>query len=303
MRIGVDVGGTNLRVGVVIQNKVVFESRYQAEFSEYCHIHSSQDATQFVISSLEEAIRDVSTRYPGIEAIGIGFPGFVSPETGHVLQSPNLPGLLDVDISAPLSALLNVPVIIENDALAAAYGEYVCAPNPSGSLIYIGLGTGVGGGMIIGGKPFPGNHGVAMEVGHLIIEPGGRHCGCGNFGCLERYASASGVALTYTELTGSKDKSTAQIAELANLGDASARQAFERAGQALAQGLAHVLKVVDIPSVVIGGGLSASWNLIENSFFEHLDEDLIPALRNRISVSISTSGDQAGIIGAAALAG
>ena len=300
-QIGIDVGGTNLRIGVVNKHNVILEQRAQADFSVFCRERPANEAIDFILKTLAEAVREARARYPQISAVGIGFPGFIDPVNQHVAQSPNLPGLFDLDLVTPLTQMLGVPVVLENDALAAAYGEYIAANN-AGSMIYIGLGTGVGGGVILDGKPYPGAHGVAMEVGHIIIEPGGRPCGCGNRGCLEQYASASGVVLTYAELTGNRRLDAAHVAALATEGDASAMAAFSRAGDSLAQGLASILKVLDVPQVVIGGGMSQSWRFIREAFDARLEADLIPVLRGRVEVRISQSGDQAGILGAAMLA-
>jgi len=299
--IGVDVGGTNLRVGVVDNKSVIWEQRYHADFSGLCQRLQPAEALSAIHASLAEALGEAIRLNPTVSAIGIGFPGFINPSTQQVTQSPNLPGLLNADIAAPLSKLLNLPVVLENDALAAAYGEFVLA-GKGASLIYLGLGTGVGGGLVLNGKPYGGMNGVSMEVGHLTIVPNGRLCGCGNRGCMERYASASGVVLNYEEISG-KALDTLTIAALANRGDSQALQAYAQAGEALAQGLAHIMKVVDVTEVVIGGGLSLSWGLLQLAFASRLDTDLIPALRGKVHVSISCAGDQAGIIGAAMLAG
>lgn len=299
--IGVDVGGTNLRVGVVHQHHVVWEQRVQADFASFCRGRTPAEALDFILDTLAGAIQETRARYRQVTAVGIGFPGFIDPVRNVVSQSPNLPGLRDVDLVGPLTRILGVPVIVENDALAAAYGEFVIGKHPDNT-VYIGLGTGVGGGVVLGGKAFPGSHGVSMEVGHIITHPGGRLCGCGNCGCLEQYASASGVALTYAELTGMDGLDAALVAAFAREGDARALEAYAHAGDALAQGLATILKVLDVSRVIIGGGMSLSWHLMKPAFDKRLDADLIPALRGRVEICISESGDQAGIVGAAMLA-
>ncbi len=300
MLIGIDVGGTNLRVGVVDDHKVVWEERYHADFSGLCKSLPPAEALAAIQQSLAQSLTEALTLYPSVSAVGIGFPGFINPKSQHVLQSPNLPGLIDVDVISGLRSLLKLPVIIENDASAAAYGEYALSGKLH-SLIYIGLGTGVGGGLILEDKLYPGSNGFAMEIGHLCIVPDGRPCGCGNRGCMEQYASASGVALSYAEFAGINHDAH-QVAELAAAGDAHALSAYHRAGDALAQGLSHILKVLDVPDVLIGGGLSESWSLLQPAFESRLNQDLIPVLRGKIKVYHSTSGDQAGIIGAALLA-
>lgn len=310
--LGIDVGGTNLRLGVVecsdmhAQKKsvrVLEEMRFQADFSDLCK--SSADsptlAWQAILATIASAIDTVRKKYPQLAAVGIGFPGFIDPHTQRISQSPNLPGLKNVDLSADLSALVALPVITENDALAAAFGEFVAAAKSVDHLIYLGLGTGVGGGLILNRRPFQGQHGVAMEVGHIITTPNGRLCGCGNHGCMEQYASASGVSITYQAATG-EHCSAAEIAARANAGDKYAVAAYELAGISLAQALAHILKVIDVTEIVLGGGMSAAWPLMQQAFQQQLDKDLIPAQRGKVNVHLSTMGDQAGIVGAAMLA-
>jgi glucokinase len=299
-RIGVDVGGTNLRVAVVDGLKVVDEYRCHADFSAICHTNPPDAAWQQIIAITVEALQKMLEQHPDVASVGIGFPGFIDPVRGTVLQSPNLPGLRDVDLAGDLAAALQRPVVVENDANAAAYGEYKLHPQSVASLIFLGLGTGVGGGLIVDHKLITGTHGFAMEVGHLIVEPGGRLCGCGNRGCMEQYASASGVSLSYEAATGQVMETDA-IAGLAEQGDAHAQAAFNLAANALAQALAHILKVVDVQQVVIGGGMSKAWPLMQQAFRQRLDQDLIPVLRGRVDVRISNSGDHAGVIGAAHL--
>jgi glucokinase len=302
LRIGVDVGGTNLRVGVVRGLQVLWEYRHQADFSSICRNHSAQQALEKIIAELEAAIGQAREKYSAAASVGIGFPGFISPATGVISLSPNLPGLADADVAGPLAQRLKLAVVIENDALAAAYGEYLMMPQRPESLIYLGLGTGVGGGLILDGRPYPGEHGVSMEVGHIIVRPDGRPCGCGNRGCLEQYASASGVVISYRELADAAMDS-GQIAALAAQGDTHALEAFRVAADTLATALAHILKVIDVGTVVIGGGMSGAWPLLKARFADYLEAALIPALRGRIRVVLAQAGDQAGMLGAAYLAG
>ncbi|PKO47739.1 MAG: glucokinase [Betaproteobacteria bacterium HGW-Betaproteobacteria-22] len=304
--VGIDVGGTNLRVGVVeyspsLTPRLVDEIRFQADFSGLCKSHTPERAWREILAVMADAIGAVRNQHAGITAVGIGFPGFIDPLTQCIALSPNLPGLHGVDLSADLSALIKLPVVVENDALAAAFGEYVLQPNQTGNLIYLGLGTGVGGGLVLNGKPFQGQHGVAMEVGHIIVEEGGRPCGCGNFGCMEQYASASGVVKSYFDATRQR-LTAAEIASRAGAGDQSAEQAYQMAGKMLGKALAHILKVIDVTDVIIGGGMSAGWTFMQSAFTTQLDADLIPVLRGHVHVRVSTVGDQAGMLGAAMLA-
>lgn len=301
LRIGVDIGGTNLRVGVVDGLKIIHETRNYADFANLCKTNSADIAWQKIIAATAEILNGALSQYPQVVSIGIGFPGFIDPLNGHVAQSPNLPGLLNVNLAGDLSEVIKRPVIVENDALAAAYGEYQLLQIPvSEGLIFMGLGTGVGGGLIQAGKAVAGEHGFAMEVGHIITTPNGRLCGCGNHGCLEQYASATGISKSYEELSGHY-LAAHEIAEHVAQGDANAKQAYEIAAIALAQSLAHILKVLDVKRVLIGGGVSQAWHLMETSFNQQLNADLISVLRGRVQVEISSTGDKAGIVGAALL--
>ncbi|MFA6040842.1 MAG: ROK family protein [Methylophilus sp.] len=304
--IGVDVGGTNLRVGVFDCNQLLQETRFQADFSAICKQNPPDVAWQLILEAMAAGIQNVLKLYPDVQTIGIGFPGFIDPTTQTIAQSPNLPGLINVNLAHDLASKLGKTVVVENDANAAAYGEYCLADKPAGGLVYLGLGTGVGGGLILPNvkqqaKPYVGQHGCAMEAGHIIVEHNGRSCGCGNYGCMEQYASASGVSISYFNAT-QQQHSAAEIAKLAQAGDAFAILAYETAAQALAQALASILKVADVEHVVIGGGMVAAWGLMQNAFTQRLNQDLIPVLRGKITITSSIAQDVAGMLGAAMLA-
>jgi glucokinase len=305
--IGIDIGGTNLRLGVFEETKLLQELRFEANFSAIFKNNPPLDAWQKILTVTAEAIEAVLQTYPTVKAIGLGFPGFINPSTGVIASSPNLPGLQNVNLAKDLSSMLNRMmgtsrrVVVENDANAAAYGEYCLAGKPSGGLIYAGLGTGVGGGLILNGKPYAGQHGCAMEIGHVIVVPNGRACGCGNEGCMEQYASASGVVKSYYAAT-KKQNSAAEIAKFAKAGDLDAIQAYLLAANTLAEALASILKVLDVNNLIIGGGMAGAWDLMASAFNQRLHNDLIPVLRNQISVKISEAEDIAGMLGAAMLA-
>jgi glucokinase len=299
--IGIDVGGTNLRIGVFDGLVLLQEIRFQADFSLICKQNNPEIAWQAILDATANAIQNVLAQYPEVQHIGIGFPGFIDPQTSTIAQSPNLPGLVSVNLAKDLSRRLNKTIVVENDANAAAYGEYCLAGKPEGGLIYLGLGTGVGGGLILQGRPYAGSHGCAMEAGHIIVEHGGRLCGCGNHGCVEQYASASGVSISYYNATN-KQYTAAEIAQFAIADDEHAIHAYQVAAIALAQALASILKVVDVKNVVIGGGMVGAWSLMQSAFNQHLSQDLIPVLRGKILVSTSKAHDIAGMLGAAMLA-
>lgn len=300
-RLGLDVGGTNLRLGVFSDLTLVEETRFRANYSAICKEFPPTQAWQTILQVTVDAIRPLLDKYAGIRAIGIGFPGFIDPQSGVLAQSPNLPGLRDVNLGHDLGKLLGLPVRVENDANAAAYGEFCQLAQPVGGLLYLGLGTGVGAGLVVNDSVWAGQHGYALEAGHIIVVPDGRLCGCGNQGCVEQYASATGISRAYADLTG--QTMTAQdIARSAEHGDRHAQAVYADAGSKLAQMLASVLKVIDIENVVIGGGVVAAWPLLQPTFAQRLEHDLIPVLRGKIKVHVSTTGDIAGMLGAALLA-
>ena len=300
---GIDVGGTNLRIGIVMDTRVIYQRRFQADFARLCREHDLEVAWAGIIEAIASPLQEVLQAYPEVVSIGIGFPGFIDPTSGIVLQSPNLPGLYRVNLAADISARIGRPIVVENDAAAAAYGEYRLSTGIVNSLAYVGLGTGVGGGLVCDGRPYTGEHGAAMEVGHLTVEHGAvaRSCGCGNRGCLEQYASANGVTQSYKLATGI-DLDASRIANLARTGNEDALAAYQLAGAYLAQAVGHIAKILDVGHVVVGGGLSNAWDLMEEAFNAQLKNSLIPVLRENLVVRISTSGDEAGIIGAALLA-
>lgn len=304
--IGIDIGGTNFRLGVFEHLTLLSETRVQANLSTICKTNSAEEAWQRIIDLIASSIEEALSQHNTIRHIGIGFPGFIDPETGVLSESPNLPGIINVNLAQDLSQRLKLtskirPIIVENDALAACYGEYSLIRDKTDSLLYFGLGTGIGGGLVLSGKPYTGKHGMAMEVGHIIVTPKGRRCGCGNAGCVEQYASASGVELTYIEKT--KEELTAhQIANAARKGNQAARDAYALAGERLATAVAHTLKVVDVSSVVIGGGMSQAWDLMQASFNLTLQKNLIPVLRGKTQIIISSVEDKAGMLGAAMMA-
>ena len=305
LNIGIDVGGTNIRFGVFNGTHLIDEIRVEANLHIIFDLLSPIQASQEIIRLLSEQLILLIERHDTIQGIGIGFPGFIHPYTKIILQSPNMPGLSNFNLSETLSTMLSLPVSLENDAVMAAYGEYclMTAKNQEASkesLIYVGLGTGVGGGLINSGQLFLGHHGVAMEIGHMIVDPNGRQCGCGNKGCMEQYSSATGVTKSYFQ-TAKKQRTALEIAQLAHEGDAMAIQSYELAATALAQTLANIVKVLDIKNIVIGGGLIGAWPLMQKTFKQRFEADLIPILRGDIKVKTSTAEDRAGMLGAAML--
>ena len=256
---------------------------------------------------LSECLHSLQEQHPEACAAGVGFPGFFRGETGIVETSPNIPQLHEFDLAGALSEHLGISVSVQNDALLAALGEFRFGVGKGMSqLIHVTLGTGVGGGVILNNAPYSGDAGMAMEIGHLRVEPqdskSSRTCGCGCRGCLEAYASATAVASRYREASGQKVGSARQVYELATNGDATARRVLEEAGSYLGRTLAEAVKLLDIRNISISGGLASAWDILHPAMTSALEHELIPPLRGRVNIHRSTLGDNAGLLGAATLA-
>ncbi|RLL53704.1 ROK family protein [Mariprofundus sp. EBB-1] len=301
-----DIGGTNLRLAITDQTgKILDESRVQAELSLH-NAASKRAAEAHIITTISHGIHTFlkQSSYRA-NSIGIGFPGFFHGQTGVLASSPNLPLLHDFRLAELLSNSIDKPVAVQNDALCAAIGEHrFGAGQGQNNLLHITLGTGVGGGLILNHKPYGGEHGMAMEFGHLCVERAvgnSRPCGCGNTGCLESYASASAVIQIYQEKTGLRC-SAKDIYHKARSGDDVAQRILTQAGTYLGMAIAETIKLLDISTITVSGGLSGAWPIIHPALIESLDANLIPPLKGKTTVLQSTLADNAGLLGAAAIA-
>src|SRR5215475_3411781 len=240
--IGVDLGGTNLRIAAVDERGQLME---KVTLGTKTVLGRDQ-----VLNDMCEAIRRVSDKYKSsgdLLGVGIGVPGIIDMQTGMVRESPNLPGWSDYPVRSEIEKRLGAPVILENDANVAALGEkWLGAGRHVGDMAMLTLGTGVGGGLVLHGKIWHGMLGMAGELGHINVEAEGAPCGCGSRGCLEQYASALGVKRMAAEaVSAGKSAVLAQamnddqqfnaktVYELAMRGDTGAQHVFQRFGTAL----------------------------------------------------------------------
>lgn len=234
MILAADIGGTNIRAAMVTsQGEIAHEMRSQIDLGD--RNISEND----LIESLSLFFSEIIQKSSGVKAIGAGFPGFFLGNSGVLVSSPNLPKLHNAKLATKLSGKLNIPVHIQNDALCAAIGEHrYGAGKGSANLLHITLGTGIGGGLILNNAPYTGEGGMAMEFGHLSVDhdDSARVCGCGNKGCVEAYASATGIAARYFETSGIQTD-TKDIYERACKGDSQAIEVIESAGRYLASPL------------------------------------------------------------------
>lgn len=280
--IGVDLGGTNLRIAAVDEHGRLIE-----KVTTGTQVKLGRDA---VISEMAAAILDVSakfTRSSNLIGVGIGVPGIIDKRTGMLRESPNLPGWDDYPVRDEIEKRLQTTVVLENDANAAALGEaWLGAAKDQESSCTIPLGTGVGGGIVLEGRIWHGMSGMAGEVGHITVDPNGPQCNCGNRGCAERYASATAIVSMAREaiargdapelarIAGSPDVefSAKTIQNLALQGDKTAQAIFDKVGWALGILLADLVNMLNLDMYVIGGGVSAGWPSFAPALFDELSK-------------------------------
>jgi glucokinase len=277
--IGVDLGGTNLRIAAVDE---------QGHMMEKVTLGTVTGRDQ-VVRDMCEAIRHASDKYKGgatLLGVGIGVPGIIDMDTGMVRESANLPGWSDYSIRDEIEGRLGAPVILENDANVAALGEkWLGAGRHVDDIMMLTLGTGVGGGVILGGKIWHGITGMAGEFGHMTVYPEGQPCGCGNRGCLEQYASATAIVRMAREAIASGDApglakaarsdvefSATEIYNLALQGDEVARRIFRSVGRALGIAVSTLINGLNLEMYVIGGGVSNAWEAFAPALFEELPQ-------------------------------
>jgi glucokinase len=279
--IGVDLGGTNLRIAAYAEESGLLETILLST-----RIRDGRDA---VAADMCNGIRRLLDRYAragSFAGIGIGSPGPIELPAGRLREPPNLPGWDGFELRATIEGALGMPVEVENDANLAALAECVLGKGKTlgiDSLCMLTLGTGVGGGIILNGKIWDGMIGMAGEAGHLNIWTDGAPCGCGGRGCLEAYASATAIRRMTLEmiaretapllrtLAESNPRFTARdVAELAQSGDPHAKRIFDDVGRALGIGLASLVNMLNLPLYVVGGGVAKAWMLLCGSLFEEL---------------------------------
>lgn len=276
--IGVDLGGTNLRIAAYTHDDGLLETILLPT-----RLAAGRDA---VVEDMCAAIRTLESRYSAahqLAGIGIGTPGPLELPAGVLHNPPNLTGWDGFELRSAIESRLNRPVILESDANAAALAEALLGRGRSmhiDSLCILTLGTGVGNGIILNGKVWDGAAGMAGEAGHATIYPDGPTCPCGSRGCLEMYASATAVvrianqridAGTAPALAGST-WTAHSLADAADRCNPDATQIFIDAGRALGIGLAALVNTLNLPLYVVGGGLAQAWRLMQRTIFEELNQ-------------------------------
>jgi len=319
--IGVDLGGTNLRVAAVDTAGTLLET-----ITTNTAVARGRDS---VIDEMCDAIEELRARHgkkqDAIAGIGIGVPGIIDMERGMLRESPNLPGWHDFPVREAIEQRLRTHVVLENDANAAAFGEmWMGAGQGSGSgdLCMVTLGTGVGGGLVLNGKVHHGMTGMAGELGHTTVYPDGHQCKCGNRGCLEEYASATAVKRMALEAVGegrapelgramgaNTEITAQQVYQHWLRGDAAAKGIFDQVGTALGIALAAWINALNLPMYVVGGGVAGAWEAFAPAMMREIaarsfvfkatnDGDA----RRRTIITRAVLGGEAGLRGSARLA-
>jgi glucokinase len=310
--LGIDLGGTNIKSGVVDDRGRPLSSVSLATEAD----HGAASGIDHLVAAGNKAVVAAGVGWDHIAAVGLGSPGTMDIDAGMLLEPPNLPGWDNLPIRRLLAEQFRKPVVLQNDGNAAAYGEYwVGAGRNTHSLVMFTLGTGVGGGIVVGGTIIQGRHSHGGECGHIIIEAeNGRRCSCGALGHLEAYASATSLVkraherLESTDLASSlrtiepRELSALAINAAAAAGDPVAKHLMRETAHYLAVGAVSLMHTIDPDIVLFGGGMIAAGT----PFLEDIRTDVramafpVPAAQTRIE--FAELGGNAGFIGAAGCA-
>lgn len=304
--LAVDLGGTNLRMAVVDRDGHI-------EHRERCSTPQVNDPDAIVsaIAGLAELCQKAIGSKSPIGILGAAVPAILNLREGKIDIAPNLPMLDGVAFEPKLKNKLGMDVILENDATAAAIGEHwLGASSGFENSICVTLGTGVGGGIIINGQPLRGPDGTAGEIGHICVEPNGHPCGCGSWGCVEQYSSATAVVRIAGELAATYGSSidmsrpfTAKDVYLAaKQGDRTAVETFKKMGSYLGLALAGLVNALNPEVIVFAGGMSAAWDVFIEETRAQIKKRAFREPALRVKLVRAELGDDAGILGAASLA-
>lgn len=311
--IGIDLGGTTTKLAFLNQDGDILQ-----KWSIPTNIEENgQHIVPDMIQSLKKTMQDSGYTKDDFVGIGMGTPGAVNIEDGTVIGAYNLNWKTTQRVREQFQTELGLPFVLENDANVAALGEYwKGAGAKDDDVIFVTLGTGVGGGVIAGGRLLHGVNGGAGELGHVTVQPGGYQCTCGKKGCLEQYSSATGIvhvardmAAEFTgksrlkELFDNKEDVTSKmVTYLAENGDILANQVVDRVAFYLGLALANCGNILNPGNIVIGGGVSAAGNTLLQPTTRYFQENTFPSVRDSTKLRLAQLGNDAGAIGAASLA-
>lgn len=304
---GIDVGGTKIAGAVVDEKGVVIDEH---------RVTSPASDSVAIEDAIAELVTELASRHD-ITAVGIGAAGYVDAGRAVVMFAPNI-AWRDEDLGGEIHRRVGLPVLVENDANAAAWGEFSFgAAEDADDMLMVTVGTGVGGGLVLGGHLYRGAFGAAAEIGHLRVVPGGRLCGCGNLGCIEMYGSGSALvksaraaahlpeAASLLERAGGDVQRIdgPMITTAAQAGDLFALAQLAELGRWLGEAIASLTAVLDPGVVVIGGGVSEAGDLLLDPVRTAFAGELTGrGHRPVLEIRAASLGNSAGVIGAADLA-
>ena len=308
LAVGIDIGGTKIAGGVVDERGTILATARR---------ESPATDTDAIERNVEDLVAELRAGHE-VVAVGVGAAGFVDSKRSTVMFAPNL-AWRDEPLRSDLEKRIDLPVVIENDANAAAWGEFTFgAGEDVEDTLLVTVGTGVGGGIVLNGQLHRGAFGVAAEIGHMRVVPDGRICGCGNRGCWEQYASGTAlvretrelaregslIARSLVDRAGGVDRIDGPlITEAARAGDYFAQEQLASLGKWLGEGIASLTAVLDPAVVVIGGGVSEAGDLLLDPVRAHFKANLTGRhYRPELEVRAALLGNKAGMIGAADLA-
>ena len=290
--IGVDVGGTKILAAVVSRDGSL------GVRLERPSDHSSQDA---LLAELDSLVEELHRAEPEAVALGFGVPSRIDQRSGHALKSVNIP-LEGVDLRDRMREQHGLPVALDNDANAAAIAEWRAgAGRGTTDMVMLTLGTGVGGGLILGGRPYRGSIGAGAELGHVVIVHDGVRCSCGGYGHLESYVSGRAADELAVETFGPAADAH-RLVRIANEGDATALELLTEIGRKLGSGLGSIVNAYDPEVIVVGGGFAAADELLLAPAREVMEREALKPIREGMRVVRAELGTSAGMIGAALVA-
>lgn len=312
-RIGIDVGGTNVKIALVDDNGKIIYSNSVPTYAKMGY--------EYTVNNIKQAIKDLmketNTTPSDIEGIGFDFPGQVDCKTGVVKLAPNIPGWVNVPIAQMIEDEFHIPTRIDNDVRCAALGELKFgAGRGCENFICITVGTGIGSGIVINGKVVRGATNAAGELGHIKLQMnGGPICGCGDTGCLEAFASGPAiVAMAQEYIKGGKSTKFREmaaaeggeitpymVAKAAEEGDPVAKRIFEIVGEYIGIGLTSVINLLNPERVIIGGGVAESGELLLGPIRKTIKERAMVVAGNAVGIVPAQLGNSAGVIGASML--
>jgi len=290
MLIGVDFGGSYIRAGIVEGGEVLRLATTATK---------AGSSAEQVLDTIANAALALA---PRPEAVGVAIPGEVDPD-GRCWRLTNVPGFENVFVGQELARRLGCPIAVENDATAAALGEQLYGHGRQHpSFLMMTLGTGIGGGLVLGHQLYPGSTGFAGEIGHINVghTADAPSCGCGQRGCIEAYAGSFGILRRFRELGGQADE-VLPVSVSARRGEPAGLKVFEEMGEAIGRGLAIAQNLLDLNAIVFSGGVSASFDLIEPHIRRAMRQASFAPPLAEVPLLVSELGERAGVIGAAYL--